>query len=83
MGWRGVVKGMLVTVLMIASILGLWYGVFLVLSGGGWRFGIGLAVFVAAFRGIILGYDIMWGRPPAFSKRPWERPWEHEPPGPR
>jgi MFS family permease len=78
MGWRGVLKGVFVTALLVGSVLGLWYGVVLVVTGGVWRFVFGVALFIAAFRGVILAYDLMWGRPPVFSKRPWERPWEHE-----
>lgn len=64
--------------LLVVSVGGIGYGLILMLSGAGWRFPIGLVLFVAGFRGVVLAFDLMWGRPPVFSKRPWERPWEEK-----
>jgi hypothetical protein len=72
---RGVLKAVGVGALLIASVAGLWFSVIVVMTAGPWFF-LGFLLFAAAFRGVILAYDLMWGRPPAFSKRPWERPWE-------
>ena len=83
MAWRGVVKGVAVGTLVVCSVVGLWYGVVYALFGR-WQAAIAIVVFIVAFRGLIWALDLMFGRPPAFSKRPWERPWEEEsrrPPG--
>lgn len=79
MWWRGVAKGIGVFVLITASLLGLWFGMVQALFGRPWMRLVGLGMAVGGFRGIILAFDLMWGRPPAFSRRPWERPWEQEP----
>ncbi|OFW67708.1 MAG: hypothetical protein A2Z12_01640 [Actinobacteria bacterium RBG_16_68_21] len=83
MGWRGVAKGFAVGFLIVLCVVGLWFGAVYVLFGR-WQAALAVFVFIASFRGIIWAFDIMWGRPPVFSKRPWERPWEQEsrrPPG--
>ncbi|OFW53567.1 MAG: hypothetical protein A2146_00100 [Actinobacteria bacterium RBG_16_67_10] len=77
MGWRGAVKGTAVGVLIVACVIGIWMGAVFALFGG-WRAVWAVVGFVAAFRGLIWAFDIMWGRPPVWSKRPWERPWERE-----
>jgi hypothetical protein len=70
-------------VLLGGGIIGLWFGAVYLFFGRPWFRLVGLALFVASFRGIILAFDLMWGRPPAFSKQPWERPWaeSRRPPG--
>jgi hypothetical protein len=73
----GVLKGIAVTILLVSSIVGLWYSVIVVATAGQWFF-LGILLFIASFRLLILAYDLMWGRPPAFSKRPWERPWDQQ-----
>jgi hypothetical protein len=81
---RGLLKGIGLTVLMGASTFALWYGAVHLLLGRPWWRLVGLVLVVGGFRGFVLAFDLMWGRPPAFSKRPWERPWEEEarhPPG--
>jgi hypothetical protein len=83
MGWRGIGKGIFVTLLLIGSVTGLCFGAINIFFGR-WLAVVALVVFVASFRGIIWAFDLMWGRPPVFSKRPWNRPWEEEsrrPPG--
>ncbi|HUG75501.1 MAG TPA: hypothetical protein VMM81_07520 [Acidimicrobiia bacterium] len=65
------------TVLLVSSIVGVWYSVIVVATAGKWFF-LGILLFIASFRLVILAYDLMWGRPPAFSKRPWERPWDQQ-----
>lgn len=82
MGWRGFAKGVMVTTLLVGAVVGLWYGVVILFFSGSWWSLVGLLLLIGCFRLVILGYDLMWGRPPAFSDRPWERPWESEGPGP-
>ena len=72
--WRGVAKAVGMAVLIGGGLIVLWYGMVYLLFGRPWMRLAGLAMAVAAFRGIILAFDLMWGRPPAFSKRPWDRP---------
>ena len=76
MAFSGIAKGVGVAALLFGSLVGLWYGAVMVLFAGGWLTAVGVVLLVAAFRGVILAFDLMWGRPQAFSKRPWERPWE-------
>jgi hypothetical protein len=73
----GVLKGIAVTILLVSAVVGLWYSVIVVATAGQWFF-LGILLFIASFRLLILAYDLMWGRPPAFSKRPWERPWDQQ-----
>lgn len=74
---RGVLKGIGVTILLLAAVVGVWYSVIVTVTAGKWFF-LGIILFVVCFRLVILAYDLMWGRPPAFSKRPWERPWDQQ-----
>ena len=74
----GTVKAVGVATILAASVSAIVYGLILMLTGAGWRFPIGLVLFIGGFRGVVLAYDLMWGRPPVFSKRPWERPWEEK-----
>ncbi|HLE39015.1 MAG TPA: hypothetical protein VJA44_05110, partial [Acidimicrobiia bacterium] len=82
MVWRVVGKGIVVTALLVGAVVGFWVGVVQIFFGGGWWSLFGVALFVASFRAVILAFDMMWGRPPVFSKRPWDRPWEQQAPGP-
>ncbi len=80
MWWRGLLKGVAIFILLAGSIIVLWFGMVEMLFGKPWmRLG-GLLMVVGGFRGVILTFDLMWGRPPAFSKRPWERD-TRRPPG--
>jgi hypothetical protein len=83
MGLRGILKGVGMFLLISVSVVVLWYGMVHTLFGRPWMRLAGLAMVVGSFRAIILAFDLMWGRPPAFSKRPWERPWDdpRRPPG--
>lgn len=81
MVWRGPLKGVVVTLLLLGAVIGLWYGVITMMFTGDWKALLGLLMMIAAFRAAILAFDLMWGRPPAFSKEPWNRPWEKKPPG--
>ena len=83
MGWRGVLKGIFVTSLLGASIVAFYFGSVYLLFGRPLQRLLGIVLLFAMFRGVVLAFDLMWGRPPGFSKRPWERPWEEEkrPPG--
>lgn len=54
-----------------AGVLGMLFGEGLTKVGGAVFLGLG-------FWGFVLVLDSAFGRPPQFSKRPWERPWEHE-----
>lgn len=82
MGWRGFLKGVVVTLLLVGSVIGLWYGVVILFFSGSWWSLVGLGLFIGCFRLVIVAFDLMWGRPPVFSKQPWERPWEQQTPGP-
>lgn len=77
---RGILKGTAVTVILVVCVAAIPMGMVYALAGGGWRMPLGVGMFVVALRGIVFAYDWMWGRPPAFSKRPWERPWEDDTP---
>ena len=70
---RGFLKGVFITVVLSASVLGLWYGSFYLLLGRPWMRLVGLVMLVAAFRSVIFCFDLMWGRPQVWSKDPLER----------
>lgn len=78
MWWRGFAKGAFVCGLIVGSLIALWFGMVHTLFGRPWMRLVGVALAVGGFRGVILAFDLMWGRPPVFSKRPWERPWENQ-----
>lgn len=82
MGWRFVLKGIAMVALLICCTVAMFYGVVYLLLGSIGRKVWGLALLIGGFRGFILAFDLMWGRPPAFSRRPWDRPWEKDAPGP-
>ena len=66
--WRGLLKGTALVVLFGCSIIGLWYGAVYLLLGKPWMRLVGLVLVVGCFRGFILGFDLMWGRPAVWSK---------------
>lgn len=74
MVWRVAGKGVVVTVLLVGAVIGFWVGAVQIFFGGGWWSLVGVVLFVTCFRVVILAFDMMWGRPPVFSKHPWERP---------
>jgi hypothetical protein len=70
---------MLLTVaLLFGGIIALWYGTAWVVFGVRWAKLFGVALMLLGGRLVILVLDLTFGRPPAFSERPWERPWEEE-----
>ena len=78
----GIGKTIFVTLLLIASVAAMPTGLAMTVFKSGWGKVIGLLLLVGGFRGVILFLDLVWERPPQFSKRSWERPWENEE-GPR
>lgn len=68
--WRGLLKGTFVTILLSAGMFGMWYGSVHLLLGRPTMRLVGLVMVVAAFRGFILAFDLMWGRPAVWSKDP-------------
>lgn len=70
---RGFLKGVFITVVLSASVFGLWYGSFYLLLGRPWMRLVGLILVVVAFRSVIFCFDLMWGRPQVWSKDPLER----------
>lgn len=73
MSWKGFLKGVFITVALSASVWALWYGSFYLLLGRPWMRLVGLGMVAAAFRTVILCFDLMWGRPQVWSKDPMER----------
>lgn len=73
-----VVKGILLALLLAGACGAMCVGAAFVVIGDVWEKLGGLALLAGGFRAAILFLDIVWERPPALSKRPWERPWEHE-----
>lgn len=71
--WRGILKGVFLVVLLSLATVGLWYGSVYLLLGRPWMRLVGLVMVVASFRGFILAFDMMWGRPAVWSKNPEER----------
>jgi hypothetical protein len=59
-----------VTLLLSFGMIGLWYGSVYLLLGRPWMRLVGLVMVVASFRGFILAFDLMWGRPAVWSKDP-------------
>jgi len=80
MSWRGTLKGVGLFLLISVSVVALWFGMVHMLFGRPWMRLVGLTLVVVSFRAIILAFDLMWGRPPSFSKRPWEET-PRRPPG--
>ena len=73
-------KGIVVFALIMGGFVGMWYGAAWLVFGVKWGKLLGFGLLFGGMRSIIAAYDIMWHRPPAFSKRPWERPWEQDNP---
>ncbi len=71
-------KGVLLGLLLVAALGAICIGVIYLVIGSLWERVGGVALLAAGFRGVILFLDVVWERPPALSKRPWERPWEDE-----
>jgi hypothetical protein len=75
---RGLVKGVLLTLLLAAAFGAMCVGAIYVVIGVAWGKLGGIALLAGGFRAAILFLDLVWERPPQFTKRPWERPWEDE-----
>jgi hypothetical protein len=72
------IKGVLLGSLLLAAFAAMCIGTVLLVVGMLWEKAVGLGLLAGGFRAVILFMDIVWERPPQFSKRPWERPWENE-----
>ncbi len=75
---RAVFKGFAVLVLLFGGFTAITYGAVFIVFGVKWGKAGGLLLLFAGMRMIIGVFDLLWERPPQFSKRPWERPWEHD-----
>ncbi len=73
-----VAKGILLGLLLIGACGAMCLGAVFVVIGVLWEKAVGLALVAGGFRAGILFLDVVWQRPPALSKRPWERPWEDD-----
>jgi hypothetical protein len=71
-------KAVLLGLLLIAAFGAMCLGAIFLVIGTLWEKVGGLALLAGGFRAAILFLDVVWERPPALSKRPWERPWEDE-----
>jgi len=80
MRFRTIGKVLLVLAMLIGTIVGMWYAVAFIMFGASWwdRL-IGLGIMGAGIVVFVVALDISLGRPPQFSARPWERPWEDRP----
>jgi hypothetical protein len=78
MTFRGFAKGAGILMLALLTFGGLWAGIWWLGLADGWSKLWGVAVLAAVFRTFIFILDTLFGRPPQFSDRPWERPWEQE-----
>ena len=72
------VKAVLLGLLLIAACGGMCFGAALLVVGDLWQKLLGVALLAAGFRAVIFFLDTVWERPPQFSDRPWERPWEQD-----
>jgi hypothetical protein len=68
----------LLGLLLIAACGAMCVGAVLLVVGLLWQKAVGLLLLAGGFRAVILFLDVVWERPPQFTKRPWERPWEKE-----
>lgn len=75
---RGLLKGAGIVLLAALTFASLWYGVWWLILGVNWGKLLGVAILAVGFRVFIFILDVLFGRPPQFSNRPWERPWEKE-----
>ena len=73
-----VAKGVLLGLLLIGACGAMCLGAVFAVIGVLWEKAVGLALVAGGFRAGILFLDVVWQRPPALSKRPWERPWEDD-----
>lgn len=64
--------------LVFAAITALWYGTVMILFAANWAKAAGVLLMLAGGRAFVFVLDATFGRPPQFSDRPWERPWEDE-----
>ncbi len=65
-----------------AAVAAMAAGVLQVMFGDGFAKALGVVLLGLGFWAFVFVLDAAFGRPPQFSSRPWERPWEQEePPG--
>jgi hypothetical protein len=76
--WGFVGKVVLVPLLLLTVAVSIPYGAILVVAGAGWMKLLGAGLITVGLRAAILALDLVWGRHPQFSDRPWERPWEED-----
>jgi hypothetical protein len=76
--WRFAGKLVVVPALLIAAVLAIAYGAFFIVFGIDWGKLGGAALVAVGFRGVVLVLDLIWERPPQFSRYPWRRPWVRE-----
>ena len=67
--------------LFFAAIVAMWYGAIFIVFLARWHKLWGVLLLAIGFRTMILILDNTLERPPPWTKRPWERPWEKETPG--
>ena len=77
---RKILKAIVVAVLIFGGIVAMWFGAMWIVFGVRWGKLWGFAQLFGGMRAVIGAYELMWGRPPQFSKRPWHRPWEQDNP---
>jgi len=75
---RKILKGVVVFVLILGGIVAMWFGAMWLIFGVRWGKLWGFAQLFGGMRAVIAAFDLMWARPPQFSKTPWNRPWEQE-----
>lgn len=78
---RGTLKALGLMILLPAAVVAVWYSIAYIVIGVPRMKLVGLVVFIAAFRAIILAFDLMWGRPPVWSKDPGVRATARNPEG--
>lgn len=78
MNWAFAGKLILVPLLLLAVVVMIPAGAIYLVIGAGWIKLLAIGLIVGGLRAAILAFDLVWGRHPQFSDRPWERPWERE-----
>lgn len=73
-------KAVLVATLIVVGVVAMWFGAMWIVFGVRWGKLWGFAQLFGGMRAVIASYDLMWERPPQFSKAPWHRPWEQQNP---